>query len=63
LIAHQADVATVLAAVRAEVDLLVTLKRRHFIEDPRVAARSGLRMGTPEDALNWVRARLAGGED
>jgi hypothetical protein len=37
------------------VDYLVTLNRRHFIDDPAVAARSGLRIGTPGDALAWMR--------
>jgi hypothetical protein len=31
------------------------LNRRHFIDDPAVAAHSGLRIGTPGDALAWVR--------
>ena len=55
LIRHQPDVAIVLAAMRAEVDFLVTLNRRHFIDDPEVATRSGLRIGLPGDALAWVR--------
>jgi hypothetical protein len=29
--------------------------QRHFIDDPSVAARSGLRIGAPGDALAWVR--------
>lgn len=37
------------------VDYLVTLNGRHFIDDPAVAARSGLRIGTPGDALAWMR--------
>lgn len=63
LIAHRADVAVVLAAMRAEVDYLVTLNRRHFIDDPSVATRSGLRIGLPGDALAWVRERSTNGEN
>ncbi|WP_423226639.1 hypothetical protein [Candidatus Amarolinea aalborgensis] len=37
---------------------LVTLNRRHFIEDPEVARRSGLRIETPGDALAWVRGEI-----
>jgi predicted nucleic acid-binding protein len=59
VIAHPADVPVVVAAMKAEVDYLVTLNRRHFIDDPGMAARSGLRIGTPGDALNWVREALA----
>lgn len=52
------DVPILLAAMHAGVDFLVTLNRRHFLDDARVAQRSGLRMGTPGDALAWVRGRL-----
>lgn len=56
VIAHQADVPIVVAAMKAKVDYLVTLNRRHFI--PAVAERSGLRIGTPGGALDWVREQL-----
>jgi predicted nucleic acid-binding protein len=59
-IAHPADVLILVAAVQARVDFLVTLNTRHFLEDPCVAQRSGLLIGTPGDALAWVRNRLAG---
>jgi predicted nucleic acid-binding protein len=58
LIGHAADVPIVLAAMHAGVDFLVTLNRRHFIDDPQVAQRSGLRIGDPGDALAWVRENL-----
>jgi predicted nucleic acid-binding protein len=59
IIAHQADVPIVVAAMRVKTDYLVTLSRRHFLDDPAVADRSGLRIGTPGDALTWVRRTLA----
>jgi predicted nucleic acid-binding protein len=59
VILHQADVPIVVAAMQAQVDYLVSLNRRHFIDDPGVAAGSGLRIGTPGDALAWVRELLA----
>jgi len=55
IISHAADVPIVVAAMKVRADYLVTLNRRHFIDDPEVAARSGLRIGTPGDALAWVR--------
>jgi predicted nucleic acid-binding protein len=58
IIAHLADVPIVVAAMQAQVDFLVTFNRRHFIDDPGVAERSGLRIGTPGDALDWVREQL-----
>jgi predicted nucleic acid-binding protein len=58
LIRHAADVPILLAAMQAKVDYLVTLNRVHFLDDPEVAKRSGLQIGTPGDALAWLRQRL-----
>ena len=58
LISHPSDVPIVLAAMKADVDYLVTLNRKHFIDDPGVATRSGLRIGTPGDAINGVRSQM-----
>jgi predicted nucleic acid-binding protein len=58
IIRHQADVPIVVAAMQVQADYLVTLNRRHFIDDPNVSTRSGLRIGTPGDALEWVRESL-----
>jgi predicted nucleic acid-binding protein len=60
MIVHQADVPIVIAATKAEVDYLVTFNRRHFIGDASVAARSGLRIGTPGDALFYVEVLREG---
>ena len=59
LISHAADVPIVLAAMGAKVDYLVTLNRKHFIDDPGVSIKSGLRIGTPGDALRWVRDQIS----
>jgi predicted nucleic acid-binding protein len=61
IIDHEADVPIVVAAMQARVDYLVTLNRRHFIDDPKVAIHSGLRVAMPGDALAWVRERLTQG--
>lgn len=58
VIAHPADVPIVVAAMQAGTDYLVTLNRRHFVDDPAVATRSGLRIGAPGDALAWVRTQI-----
>jgi hypothetical protein len=58
IIGHPADVPIVVAAMKADVDYLATFNRRHFIDDPGVAARSGIPMGTPGEALAWVREQL-----
>lgn len=58
LVGHPPDIPILLAAMHSRVDYLVTLNRRHFIDDPLVARRAGFMIGTPGDALSWVRARL-----
>jgi hypothetical protein len=37
MIAHEPDVPILVVAIRIKTDYLVTLNRRHFIEDPEVA--------------------------
>ena len=59
LISHAADVPIVLAAMQANVEYLVTLNRKHFIDDPGVALQAGLKIGTPGDALSWVREQIS----
>jgi len=56
--AHAADVTILLSAMQSEVDFLVTLNRKHFIDDRKVAELSGLLIETPGDALARVRSRL-----
>lgn len=55
---HPADVPILVAAAKAKVDFLVTLNGKHFIENINVAKNRGLRIGTPGDALLWVRKQL-----
>lgn len=52
------DVPILLAAMKAKVDYLATHNRKHFLEDPKVAERSGLKIGTPGDVLAWLRDQL-----
>jgi predicted nucleic acid-binding protein len=58
-IGHAADVPTLVAAKQANVDFLATLNSRHFLDNPAVSRESGVRMGTPGDALAWVREHLS----
>jgi predicted nucleic acid-binding protein len=57
-IRHATDTPILVAAAQAEVDYLVTLNRKHFLDDPQVAVRSGLRIGVPGEALAWVRSQM-----
>ena len=52
------DVPILLTAMKAKVDYLATHNRRHFLDDPKVAEISGLRIGTPGDVLAWLRENL-----
>jgi predicted nucleic acid-binding protein len=59
LISHAADVPIVLAAMHTRADYLVKLNRVHFLDDPDVGEKAGLKIGTPGEALGWVRGRIA----
>jgi predicted nucleic acid-binding protein len=52
------DVPILVAAMKAKVDYLATHNRKHFLDDPKVAERSGLKIGTPGDVLVWLRDNL-----
>lgn len=58
LIADPDDVPILLAAMQANVDYLATHNRKHFLDDPKVAERSGIKIGTPGDVLAWIRGNL-----
>jgi len=58
LISDPTDVPILVAAMKAKVDFLVTHNRKHFLDDPKVEERSGMRIGTPGDALAWLRDNL-----
>lgn len=55
LISDPTDVPILLAAMKAKVDYLATHNRRHFLDDPNVSERSGIKIGTPGDILAWIR--------
>ncbi len=57
-IIHPKDAPILAAAMASQADYLVTLDRKHFLNDPEVARRSGLRIGTPGDFLAWLRDQL-----
>ena len=58
LIADPDDVPILLAAMKAHVDYLATHNRKHFLDDPKVAEKSGIKIGTPGDVLAWIRENL-----
>ena len=59
-IIHPKDASILWAAKGAQVDYLVTLNRKHFLDDPEVSRRSGLRIGAPDHFLAWLREQLEG---
>jgi predicted nucleic acid-binding protein len=52
------DIPILLSAMKAKVDYLATHNRKHFLDDPKVAERSNLRIGSPGDVLMWVREQI-----
>jgi predicted nucleic acid-binding protein len=58
LISDPDDVPVLLAAMKAKVDYLATHDHKHFLDDPKVAERSGLKIGTPGDVIAWIRENL-----
>jgi predicted nucleic acid-binding protein len=58
LIGDPGDVPILLAAMKAKVDYLVTHNRKHFLDDPTVAEKTGLKIGTPGDVLACLRENL-----
>jgi predicted nucleic acid-binding protein len=59
LIEDPNDVPILLAAMKAKVDYLATHNHKHFLDDPKVAEKAGLKIGTPGDVLAWIRENLA----
>jgi predicted nucleic acid-binding protein len=57
-IIHPDDAPILAAAMALGVDYLVTFNRKHFLDDPEVARKSHLRLGTPGDFLAWFRNTL-----
>jgi predicted nucleic acid-binding protein len=49
------DAPIVAAAIKAQVDYLVSLDRRHLVEVPEVAQQSGLKLVLPKELLQHVR--------
>jgi predicted nucleic acid-binding protein len=58
LIADKDDVPILLSAMKAHVDYLATHNRKHFLDDPKVAEKSGIKIGTPGDVLAWIRENI-----
>jgi len=60
LISHEVDVPILLATMQVKTDYLVTLNSKHFSDDPSVALNARIRIGTPGEALKWVRGKMGG---
>lgn len=59
-IAYAPDTAIFAAAVAAKADYLVTLDCQHLLGNSALESAAPLPIGTPGDALAWLRARLIG---
>lgn len=52
------NVPILLTAIKARADYLATHDHKHFLDDPKVAERAGIKIGTPGDVLAWIRENL-----
>lgn len=59
LVSYLPDAAVLAAAAGVQADYLVTLDRRHLLENPHLTSSPPLPIGTPGDFLTWLRRRLA----
>ena len=55
---HPGDAAVLAAAWQASPDFFVTLDRQHFLENRRLMESAPFPIGTPGDALIWIRRRF-----
>jgi predicted nucleic acid-binding protein len=58
LVEDRNDVPVLLAAINTKVDYLATHDHKHFLDDPKVTERAGIKIGTPGDILAWLRENL-----
>lgn len=58
LINHAGDANILAAAWTAQVDYLVTLNRKHFLENRVVQEEAPFLIGTPGDFIAWYRHQL-----
>ena len=58
LTGHLGDAQVLAAAWSAEVDYLVTLDRKHFLDNPALRDTVPFPVGTPGDFLAWYRRQL-----
>ena len=58
IIPHLEDAPILAAAVACNTDFLVTHNTKHFTKNPGIAKITGLRIGSPGDALAWVRQQF-----
>ncbi len=58
LTGHTGDAQVLAAAWATEADYLVTLDRKHFLENPTLRAAVPFPVGTPGDFLAWYRRQL-----
>jgi len=58
LINYDNDAMVMAAALQAETEYFVTLDRKHFLDNVDLNAAMPFPLGTPGDALEWLRIRL-----
>ena len=60
VVAHPADARVLAAAWQSGSDFFVTLDRKHFIKNQKLSRGHPFPIGTPGDAVEWIRDRFRG---
>ncbi len=58
LVDHPAGADILASAMESGIEYFVTLDRKHFLDNPRLARESTFKIGTPGECLEWIRRRL-----
>jgi hypothetical protein len=60
LLDYEPDADVLASAWREHVDYFVTLDRKHFLDNDALKEKAPFPLGTPGDAVAWIRERIAG---
>ena len=58
LVDHPADAEILASAIGSEIEYFVTLDRKHFLDNEKLAHTVAFSIGTPGECLEWIRRRL-----
>jgi predicted nucleic acid-binding protein len=60
LVAHPGDAQIIASALESKIEFLITLDRKHFVDNLDLCRAVDFRVGTPGDFLAWYRSYIQG---